>query len=146
LALRKVKKELTSFEGANRQKPMLLERGDDASESDRGQDLSSILDRSQRGDLTVLVAEIAESMPRSLSEALDCLDSKNPPLFSFKFLNIGAEEGEKGATGGVSGPDTRQVLSGAMTTSPLSNNIGFCLFALLHGIFKPPGYSNAVEY
>ncbi|CAG7916302.1 unnamed protein product [Penicillium olsonii] len=33
-----------------------------ASESDRGQDLSSILDRSQRGDLTVLVAETAESM------------------------------------------------------------------------------------
>jgi hypothetical protein len=33
-----------------------------ASESDRGQDLSSILDRSQRADLTILVAEVAESM------------------------------------------------------------------------------------
>ncbi|KAJ5594915.1 uncharacterized protein N7459_001123 [Penicillium hispanicum] len=32
------------------------------SDSDRGQDLTSILDRSQRGDLTVLVAEIAQSM------------------------------------------------------------------------------------
>ncbi|KAJ5093724.1 hypothetical protein N7456_009585 [Penicillium angulare] len=33
-----------------------------ASPSDRGQDLTSILDRSQRADLTVLVAEIVESM------------------------------------------------------------------------------------
>ncbi|KAJ5776200.1 uncharacterized protein N7511_001211 [Penicillium nucicola] len=33
-----------------------------ASESDRGQDLSSILDRAQRADLTILVAEVAESM------------------------------------------------------------------------------------
>ncbi|KAJ5435289.1 Protein of unknown function DUF726 [Penicillium cf. griseofulvum] len=33
-----------------------------APESDRGQDLSSILDRSQRADLTILVAEVVESM------------------------------------------------------------------------------------
>ncbi|CEO60462.1 hypothetical protein PMG11_05089 [Penicillium brasilianum] len=39
--------------------------------SDRGQDLTSILDRSQRADLTVLVAEIAESMRVGLLEIFD---------------------------------------------------------------------------
>lgn len=41
------------------------------SESDRGQDLSSILDRSQRGDLTVLVAEVAESMRVGILELFE---------------------------------------------------------------------------
>ncbi|KAK9849977.1 hypothetical protein MYU51_012717 [Penicillium brevicompactum] len=41
------------------------------SESDRGQDLSSILDRSQRGDLTVLVAETAESMRVEILELFE---------------------------------------------------------------------------
>lgn len=44
---------------------------DPPSESERGQDLTSILDRSQRADLTVLVAEIAESMRVSLLETFD---------------------------------------------------------------------------
>jgi hypothetical protein len=48
-----------------------------ASESDRGQDLSSILDRSQRADLTVLVAEVAESMRISI---LETFDNQNPNL------------------------------------------------------------------
>lgn len=39
--------------------------------SDRGQDLTSILDRSQRADLTVLVAEIAESMRAALLEVFE---------------------------------------------------------------------------
>lgn len=39
--------------------------------SDRGQDLTSILDRSQRADLTVLVAEIAESMRIGLLEVFE---------------------------------------------------------------------------
>jgi hypothetical protein len=39
--------------------------------SDRGQDLTSILDRSQRADLTVLVAEIAESMRVALLEVFE---------------------------------------------------------------------------
>jgi hypothetical protein len=38
---------------------------------DRGQDLTSILDRSQRADLTVLVAEIAESMRVALLEVFE---------------------------------------------------------------------------
>lgn len=42
-----------------------------AAGSDRGQDLTSILDRSQRADLTVLVAEIAESMRVGLLEIFD---------------------------------------------------------------------------
>ncbi|KAJ5467083.1 hypothetical protein N7475_004835 [Penicillium sp. IBT 31633x] len=46
-----------------------------ASESDRGQDLSSILDRSQRADLTVLVAEVAESMRVGI---LELFENTNP--------------------------------------------------------------------
>ncbi|KAJ5290862.1 hypothetical protein N7478_000113 [Penicillium angulare] len=42
-----------------------------ASASDRGQDLTSILDRSQRADLTVLVAEIVESMRIKILEIFD---------------------------------------------------------------------------
>jgi hypothetical protein len=42
-----------------------------ASESDRGQDLSSILDRSQRADLTVLVAQVAESMRGKIVELFE---------------------------------------------------------------------------
>ncbi|KAJ5262132.1 hypothetical protein N7505_008999 [Penicillium chrysogenum] len=48
-----------------------------ASESDRGQDLSSILDRSQRGDLTVLVAEIAESMRVKILEIHEHANAKD---------------------------------------------------------------------
>ncbi|KAJ5478801.1 hypothetical protein N7530_004310 [Penicillium desertorum] len=48
-----------------------------ASESDRGQDLSSILDRSQRGDLTVLVAEIAESMRVRILEIYEHTNPKD---------------------------------------------------------------------
>ncbi|OQE22238.1 hypothetical protein PENFLA_c013G05259 [Penicillium flavigenum] len=48
-----------------------------ASESDRGQDLSSILDRSQRGDLTVLVAEIAESMRVRILEIYESTNAKD---------------------------------------------------------------------
>ncbi|EKV12492.1 putative membrane protein [Penicillium digitatum] len=47
-----------------------------ASESDRGQDLSSILDRSQRADLTVLVAEVAESMRLRILELYEPTNSK----------------------------------------------------------------------
>lgn len=43
----------------------------DESEANDGQDLTSILDRSQRADLTVLVAEIAESMRTCLLEVFD---------------------------------------------------------------------------
>ncbi|KAJ5380572.1 uncharacterized protein N7496_003000 [Penicillium cataractarum] len=42
-----------------------------AAGDDRGQDLTSILDRSQRADLTVLVAEIAESMRVGLLEIFE---------------------------------------------------------------------------
>ncbi|KAJ5583468.1 hypothetical protein N7535_002088 [Penicillium sp. DV-2018c] len=42
-----------------------------ASESDRGQDLSSILDRSQRADLTILVSQIAESMRENIVELFE---------------------------------------------------------------------------
>lgn len=45
---------------------------------DRGQDLTSILDRSQRGDLTVLVAEIAESMRVGLLEIFETPEVKSP--------------------------------------------------------------------
>ncbi|KAJ5959349.1 uncharacterized protein N7479_006499 [Penicillium vulpinum] len=48
-----------------------------ASESDRGQDLSSILDRSQRGDLTVLVAEVAESMRVRILELYEHTNPKD---------------------------------------------------------------------
>ncbi|KAJ5513227.1 hypothetical protein N7463_002779 [Penicillium fimorum] len=48
-----------------------------ASESDRGQDLSSILDRSQRADLTVLVAEVAESMRVQLLELYEHTNPKD---------------------------------------------------------------------
>ncbi|GLI76316.1 hypothetical protein PoHVEF18_004587 [Penicillium ochrochloron] len=46
--------------------------------NDRGQDLTSILDRSQRADLTVLVAEIAESMRVSLLEIFETPEVKSP--------------------------------------------------------------------
>jgi hypothetical protein len=49
-----------------------------ASESDRGQDLSSILDRSQRGDLTVLVAEVAESMRIGILELFENKKDQSP--------------------------------------------------------------------
>lgn len=42
-----------------------------ASDSDQGQDLTSILDRSQRADLTVLVAELVESMRVRLLETFE---------------------------------------------------------------------------
>lgn len=42
-----------------------------ASDSDQGQDLTSILDRSQRADLTVLVAELVESMGVRLLETFE---------------------------------------------------------------------------
>ncbi|KAF7523851.1 hypothetical protein PCG10_006379 [Penicillium crustosum] len=48
-----------------------------ASESDRGQDLSSILDRSQRADLTVLVAEVAESMRVRILELYEHTNPKD---------------------------------------------------------------------
>lgn len=48
-----------------------------ASESDGGQDLSSILDRSQRGDLTVLVAQVAESMRANILELFENTNSKD---------------------------------------------------------------------
>ncbi|KAF4762969.1 hypothetical protein HAV15_001332 [Penicillium sp. str.  len=46
-------------------------------ESDRGQDLSSILDRSQRADLTVLVAEVAESMRVRILELYEHTNPKD---------------------------------------------------------------------
>ncbi|CAI7644833.1 unnamed protein product [Penicillium glandicola] len=52
-------------------------RQSNASESDRGQDLSSILDRSQRADLTVLVAEVAESMRVRILELYEHTNSKD---------------------------------------------------------------------
>ncbi|KAJ5856121.1 uncharacterized protein N7529_010065 [Penicillium soppii] len=52
------------------------------SESDRGQDLSSILDRSQRGDLTVLVAEAAESMRIGILELFESKKEESPNRFS----------------------------------------------------------------
>jgi hypothetical protein len=52
------------------------------SESDRGQDLSSILDRSQRGDLTVLVAEAAESMRICILELFESKKEESPNRFS----------------------------------------------------------------
>ncbi|OQD73956.1 hypothetical protein PENDEC_c013G01071 [Penicillium decumbens] len=45
-------------------------------ESERGQDLTSILDRSQRADLTVLVAEIAQSMRNGI---LEIFENPNEP-------------------------------------------------------------------
>ncbi|KGO46963.1 Protein of unknown function DUF726 [Penicillium expansum] len=48
-----------------------------ASESDRGQDLSSILDRSQRADLTVLVSEVAESMRVQILELYEHTNPKD---------------------------------------------------------------------
>ncbi|KAJ5702219.1 hypothetical protein N7488_009767 [Penicillium malachiteum] len=49
--------------------------------SDRGQDLTSILDRSQRADLTILVAEIVESMRGRILETLETPteNSENTP-------------------------------------------------------------------
>ncbi|CAG8033765.1 unnamed protein product [Penicillium salamii] len=52
------------------------------SESDRGQDLSSILDRSQRGDLTVLVAETAESMRVRILELFENNKHSSPDRVS----------------------------------------------------------------
>ncbi|KAJ5905810.1 uncharacterized protein N7473_002726 [Penicillium subrubescens] len=46
--------------------------------NDRGQDLTSILDRSQRADLTVLVAEIAESMRVGLLEIFETPEVRSP--------------------------------------------------------------------
>lgn len=48
-----------------------------ASENDRGQDLTSILDRPQRGDLTVLVAELVELMRRRVIEAFEITEDKS---------------------------------------------------------------------
>ncbi|KAJ5105786.1 hypothetical protein NUU61_003133 [Penicillium alfredii] len=50
----------------------------ESQDGDRGQDLSSILDRSQRADLTMLVAEIAESMRVSVLEVFEH-SSDEPP-------------------------------------------------------------------
>lgn len=47
-------------------------------ESDRGQDLSSLLDRSQRGDLTVLVAEAVESIRAGIIELFENPKEESP--------------------------------------------------------------------
>lgn len=47
-------------------------------ESDRGQDLSSLLDRSQRGDLTVLVAEAVESIRAGIIELFESPKEESP--------------------------------------------------------------------
>jgi hypothetical protein len=54
------------------------QNGSNTSESDRGQDLSSILNRSQRGDLTVLVAEVAESMRIGILELFENKTEESP--------------------------------------------------------------------
>ncbi|KAJ5149828.1 hypothetical protein N7448_001406 [Penicillium atrosanguineum] len=46
--------------------------------SERGQDLTSILDRSERADLTVLVAEIAQSMRIGILEIFESFDEPKP--------------------------------------------------------------------
>ncbi|KAJ5129432.1 uncharacterized protein N7515_005471 [Penicillium bovifimosum] len=54
-----------------KQATLFQSKQSNASESDRGQDLSSILDRSQRADLTVLVSQIAESMRGKIVELFE---------------------------------------------------------------------------
>lgn len=49
-----------------------------ASDNDRGQDLTSILDRSQRGDLTVLVAQLVELMRAGVVQAFDITEKELP--------------------------------------------------------------------
>ncbi|KAJ5190906.1 uncharacterized protein N7498_009891 [Penicillium cinerascens] len=51
-------------------------KSNEPAESERGQDLTSILDRSQRADLTVLVAEIAQSMRIRILEIFE--NTKEP--------------------------------------------------------------------
>ncbi|CAL5868900.1 uncharacterized protein PFLUO_LOCUS3127 [Penicillium psychrofluorescens] len=51
------------------------------SESDKGQDITSVLDRSQRADLTLLVAESVESMRIQIQEVFEVPD-KTPPKAS----------------------------------------------------------------
>lgn len=67
-----------------------------ASESDRGQDLSSILDRSQRADLTVLVSEVAESMRVRILELYEHTNTKdNSPNHSSPRPSPGADRDEE---------------------------------------------------
>ncbi|KAJ6188674.1 hypothetical protein N7519_003582 [Penicillium mononematosum] len=100
-----------------------------ASESDRGQDLSSILDRSQRGDLTVLVAEIAESMRVRILEIYEHTipkdgspnrpstrpspdsdrDEDTPPLPPRPQGNAGSKNGESPRQGSNRKPSSPQV-------------------------------------
>ncbi|KAJ5773045.1 hypothetical protein N7457_007941 [Penicillium paradoxum] len=66
------------FKNLKEKRAALFEsKSSNASESDRGQDLSSILDRSQRADLTVLVAEVAESMRVGILELFEKTNPKD---------------------------------------------------------------------
>ncbi|KAJ5759509.1 hypothetical protein N7520_006665 [Penicillium odoratum] len=61
--------------------------------SERGQDLTSILDRSQRADLTVLVAEIVESMRIKIVETFE---NSEESLDKSPTLNPTEEDGDAG--------------------------------------------------
>ncbi|KAJ5688770.1 hypothetical protein N7462_003162 [Penicillium macrosclerotiorum] len=65
-----------------------------AAGSDSGQDLTSILDRSQRADLTVLVAEIIESMRIVVLEVFETTNESISPISSPNQTPDGSEDKE----------------------------------------------------